>query len=851
MLIDHLLLLVFSAVCVSAVYQDEAFIVDWAKSNIGIVTDSVCINEYLGVLTSSNILATLDPNTGKELWRQPVCDETCVGSNEESQVNKTRLAPAFGSLYAVYYSNYLAVRNPLTSTIEWDTTFDAASPILGASSTRDLLLVAFSNKIVGLNAKGEIQWEHSLTEIPSAVLAEKSSFAIVSDKSITVYNAEGNAGGYVPFSGKLSSTRSDFVVVEEGINHNLAIYVLRDDKIHRIDASNVPSAASVARVDPNELKFDALPSFMYAFTHKQPIFASTATTSGSNMIVQFSNGDLSCYQLFTDETIWTRHEGLANVVDVVVYDLESKPLVSQEELTHEERSSLLTAFFGRAQRHLSALRNSNLLSWLRGSLVDNEAAKREMFGFNKMILVLSPFNELYALHSLSGEIKYSVPVGPVASNIDPTVKPVRATGLVRLGDVVYVYGKEFVTELTLNPSDGTIVSSNEYPLSVPGSLESIEAIDSETLAFWPSDNSGPVLNREVSQETYLTEWIRQSESAAEFGENTIQGYMIPQYSDKPVKTYTYKPETGYKIVAVAKKDPRDVSASLGKVLGDRSVLYKYLHPNVMAIAEVGDAPMHSLKVTIIDTVTGRVLHTRTHESDHVLDTSSVHLVFGENWIVYSYDSIHKDILSQGSSEASQVTVWDLYESNTPNERASVAGEYSSFAVPRPFVEAQSFFVPQRVKQLAISHTKLGITLRDILMYTEAGQIIAVPKPMLDARRPHLEPGQKPSQAMIEEGLIPYDSVLAPNARSVISHSRQILGVKSIITGSTAIESTSIVLAYGSLDLFYTRITPSGPFDMLTPNFEKIKLLMTIAVLVGVVMILSPMVSRKKTNAEWR
>ena len=46
--------------------------------------------------------------------------------------------------------------------------------------------------------------------------------------------------------------------------------------------------------------------------------------------------------------------------------------------------------------------------------------------------------------------------------------------------------------------------------------------------------------------------------------------------------------------------------SVGRVLGDRSVLYKYLNPNLIAVSTITkDAPKPSVSIYIMDAVTGK------------------------------------------------------------------------------------------------------------------------------------------------------------------------------------------------------------------------------------------------------
>lgn len=55
---------------------------------------------------------------------------------------------------------------------------------------------------------------------------------------------------------------------------------------------------------------------------------------------------------------------------------------------------------------------------------------------------------------------------------------------------------------------------------------------------------------------------------------------------------------------------------------------------------------------------------------------------------------------------------------------------------------------------------------------------------------------------------------------------QVLGISAIYSSPALLESTSIVLASG-LDLFQTRVMPSGGFDVLPDSFNKLQLVLTI------------------------
>ena len=63
--------------------------------------------------------------------------------------------------------------------------------------------------------------------------------------------------------------------------------------------------------------------------------------------------------------------------------------------------------------------------------------------------------------------------------------------------------------------------------------------------------------------------------------------------------------TDQKIIKVSGKRKDEVVNSVGRVLGDHTVLYKYLNPNLVSVMSVhGEGVKGSLFIYIIDAVTG-------------------------------------------------------------------------------------------------------------------------------------------------------------------------------------------------------------------------------------------------------
>ena len=83
------------------------------------------------------------------------------------------------------------------------------------------------------------------------------------------------------------------------------------------------------------------------------------------------------------------------------------------------------------------------------------------------------------------------------------------------------------------------------------------------------------------------------------------------------------------IVAIGSKLPNDHVHSHGKVLGDRSVLYKYLNPGLIGVVTSGlDGQSNPfINVYLIDTVTGSIVNSFNHKRCK----GPVNIVHSENW----------------------------------------------------------------------------------------------------------------------------------------------------------------------------------------------------------------------------
>ncbi|KAL4079874.1 hypothetical protein V8B97DRAFT_656854 [Scleroderma yunnanense] len=285
-------------------------------------------------------------------------------------------------------------------------------------------------------------------------------------------------------------------------------------------------------------------------------------------------------------------------------------------------------------------------------------------------------------------------------------------------------------------------------------------------------------------------------------------------------------------------------ASYGRVLGDRRTLYKYLNPHLRIVVTESVAPLLPTKtcgIYLLDGVKGALVY---HVSVAAVEgRCDVRAALVDNWLVYSYYDVGE---GEDSTKGWRVVSVEMYEGQKPDDvtRSSELSAYANATMDMTTYE-QAYLVRHGITALAPTSTQFGVTLRDLIVATRKHSVQSVPRRFLDPRRP----ASKPSHAEAEEGLIMYDAVLPDDAGLVLSHNYEVPKVRQIVTAPSRLESTSLVLTLG-LDLFLTRVAPSGTFDVLSENFNKAQLVLTITGLVVAVVVVRPIVTRKKLRERW-
>ncbi|KAF9241301.1 hypothetical protein BU15DRAFT_87236 [Melanogaster broomeanus] len=281
-----------------------------------------------------------------------------------------------------------------------------------------------------------------------------------------------------------------------------------------------------------------------------------------------------------------------------------------------------------------------------------------------------------------------------------------------------------------------------------------------------------------------------------------------------------------------------VIASIGKVKGDRSTLYKYLnrHLNVVITTSAGVSSHTSSSpsstntrrcgVYVLDTVKGTVLyHASLPAAGGKCD---VQAALEENWLVYSY---YDDEAGVGGAKSHRVVSVEVYEGNKADEkiRSSDVTSYSS-KITEFSVYERAFVMPHGIVAVAPTTTKFGVSTKDMIVASSKNSIHSIPRRLLNPRRPN----RKPTNEEAEEMLMQYDPVLPDDPRLTLSHYYEVADVRQIITAPSLLESTSL----------------SGTFDVLSENFNKVQLVLTVAGLAVAIVVTKPMVRRKKLRERW-
>ncbi|CAI6341013.1 unnamed protein product [Periconia digitata] len=541
------------------------------------------------------------------------------------------------------------------------------------------------------------------------------------------------------------------------------------------------------------------------------------TASAARSAVLFSNGQWALVR--NGDVAWSRPEFLSSTTSAVWAELPEEEEALAHELEVEGHQNVIAAYVHRVNRHVKDLKHlpswaqnlptrilGNLLGTTGESTIDD--IQHDTFGFHKLVVVATKGGHLAALDvGAKGKTVWSIDLHqfvPEVSFSNPALRAFRG--------FVEVKNTGLSTPLLINSTTGSQILAKDTKRNLPVFSQGQKLITFDLV------------------------------------DGELQGSVGPDPGSEVAWTFT--PPPGETIAGYTTRPAKDPVASIGKVLGDRRVLYKYLNPNLVLVTAVAE-PNHKLSIYLLDSASGQLLYTVTHYG--VDTTRPVPSAFSENWFSYS---LTMDSSSSSSARGYQLIVAELFESPLPDDRGPLGASSNSSTVQpsetkgdasKPHVISQSYQIPEEISHMTVTQTRQGITSRELLVTLPASNsIVGIPRQVIDPRRPV---GRDPTAQEQSEGLGKYVPMILFDPKWHLNHVYEVAGIKGVITSESGVESTSLVFAYGS-DLFGTRVAPSFAFDVLGKGFNKIQMMLTVAALFVGVLFVAPLVQRKQINTLW-
>ncbi|KAF2743084.1 DUF1620-domain-containing protein [Sporormia fimetaria CBS 119925] len=550
------------------------------------------------------------------------------------------------------------------------------------------------------------------------------------------------------------------------------------------------------------------------------VAAKDNTASAVRCAVIFSNGEFALVR--NGELVWTRPEYLSGAVSAVWTELpETEALAA--ELQVESHQNVVAAYIHRVRRHVRDL--EYFPAWLQslpqrllgnlGSKKDDatiEDIQHDTFGYHKLAVLATDTGRLVALDvGAKGKVMWNVDLSKLAPGVHFSRPALRSfPGYVEIKD------KNMPGTLYVNATTGNSLTLTDM------TLEPHVPVDGKNLIVF------------------------------DLVDGDLQGFLGVKAGPGPMglgePVWTFTPPDHERIVTYTARPTDDPVASIGVVLGDRRVLYKYLNPNLVLVTTALDAARR-ISIYLLDSASGQLLYAVSHDG---VDTSRpLPSTITENWFSYSFTRIASP---NAQSRGYELVVGDLFESAIPDDRGPLGPSSNSSSIlpvkgdsAKPHVLTQSYHITEEISHMTVTRTKQGITSRELLVTLPSSHsIYGIPRMVIDPRRPV---GRDPTANEQAEGLSRYMPAILFDPKWSLNHKYEVFGIQDVITTPSGLESTSLVLAYG-FDVFGTRVSPSFAFDSLGKGFNKVQMLLTVAGLFVGVLFVAPLVSRKQINSLW-
>ncbi|KRY73348.1 ER membrane protein complex subunit 1 [Trichinella pseudospiralis] len=656
---------------------------------------------------------------------------------------------------------------------------------------------------------------------------------------------------YESFSGKFIErvvrvVNNSFISgVQQLVPMMLAVWTVADDNISVdiYDESGAHRGSVKIPIDSSILIADVVQVQLLKADEKGSHFLIVILTEDHTMFMMKESG----------EVIWTRYEALAKIASAEIVDLplsETETLIEQEFLNFNGKymevslefltvideflGNILYNFVKRIFNEVFQLQTYivHLFSDVFGladifglNLLRNRTKnrlERDQFGLHKMIVASASSGTIFGIDSSHGDVLWKL---YIRDAVPFTHSQVWFPIFIQRTTAFYPYPAQCAVVMKHKHSgNALIVTFNPITGDVFDKVYLNFTVDQASLLPFKDDKHASVLllmdkendhayifsNSPLDKSVLLKKPIsvvkldRKTGVCNGFQLTTLGGqynqiHGLQQWNVQKTWTLNFLPDSDSEIVDFQIKSLDAKVHSQGRVLGNRSVLYKYLNPNlgVSLTRTVDDRAKDDITVTIFDAVAGNVIYIAKQKRS----LGPYRLLLCENWIIYTFWN--------EKYRRMEISVVEMYEGESQSDPLS----FSSYRQLQPIVYHQTYIFPQGLSAVAVSETEKAITPRFILLAMPFGGVVEIPKAFLDPRRTvNITPELK------EEGVIPYAPDLPIATDHIINYNQTLINVRGIHTAPSGMESTSLVFIYG-LDLFFTRINPAGTFDILKEDFD--------------------------------
>ncbi|KAF8258763.1 hypothetical protein EI94DRAFT_1728071, partial [Lactarius quietus] len=549
------------------------------------------------------------------------------------------------------------------------------------------------------------------------------------------------------------------------------------------------------------------------------------------LAVTTSTGAIQLWQ--GDILQWTREEGLSRLQVAEMVELPEQKAMAAHAV--DERDT----FVERITRQLTDAKGLHLymLNFIKRFVMelDLDLLTRDEFGFRQVIVTANDLGKIYGLDSISGAILWSRVLGlGWAAQIGGQIIPSKLFVVRTIADG----GSPEAVLVAQRRANNGLVDTVLFHVNALTGEDALGKSPADMVLQGVDIISGPLLGlTNCPGIGFLQAYVYPDTSMNERTLANVLGKLNAQLTGHQFDNPEIGRPTAFATWASSLPAAEEILSIIPRpsVLGNRTTLYKYLNPHLFAVTT---SSPNTCGVYVVDAAKGSIVYHVSIAARQGAGGCDLRATFVENWLVYVYWEEQHQLV--GQTKGRRLVSVELYEGFKPDDK-SRSSELSSHSNNTLAVTAikQSYIFPHAITSIATTSTKYGISTKDIIGVSNRSP------PVLNPRRTK----DKPTSEEQEEWLIQYDPVLPDDAHRVLSHNYHVANIRHILTAPALLESTSLVFAYG-LDLFGTRVAPSGPFDVLSETFNKVQLVFTICGLAAAIIATRPMVRRKRLRERW-